>query len=65
MQYTLRGRLDNRLEWVSGMRIRGMGMEGMRMGMSRGVEGMIYPPSGNEVPIPYNRIANLNTNTWV
>ena len=39
--------------------------EGMRIGISRDVEGMIYPPSGYGVPIPYHRIANPNTNIWV
>ena len=30
---------------------------------SRDVEGMIYSLDGSEIPAPYNKFANLNTNT--
>lgn len=41
----------------------GNGNEGYRNGYPRGVGGMIYPLSGNEVLIPHNKITNPNTNT--
>ena len=35
--------------------MRSMGIGGMGVGISRHVEGMIYTPRGNEVPIPVIR----------
>ena len=36
-------------------------MKCIGMGISRGVEGMIYPPSGYGVPIPYHKMTSPNT----
>lgn len=41
-----------------------MGVNGNNMVFPRGIEGMIYTPRGNEVPILYNKYANPNTNIW-
>ena len=49
----VRGCLDDRWEWESGIGMRGMGMS-----IPRDVEGIIYPLNENEVRIPYNKIAN-------
>ena len=38
-----------------------MGMEGMGNGNPRGVEVLIYPSRGNEVPIPSKVFTNPNT----
>ncbi|XP_063936215.1 uncharacterized protein LOC135147254 [Daucus carota subsp. sativus] len=35
------------------------------MSIPRCMEGMIYPSIGNEVPIPYHKIINPNSKTWV
>ena len=43
------------------MGMRGMGMEGMRNGNPRGVEVLIYPSRGNDVPIPSKNFTNPNT----
>ena len=52
-------KLWGRLDCGRGMRIRGMGIVNPWT-----VNGMTYPPNGNEIPIPYNKFANPNTNTW-
>ena len=31
----------------------------------RGVEGIIYPPIGNEIFIPHKKFANSNRYVWV
>ena len=51
--------------WWMGMVMRGMGMKSMEMGIPRAVQGLIYSLSGYGVPIPYYKMANPNTNTWV
>ena len=39
----------------------GNGNGGMGKDNPRGVESMIYPPRGNEVPIPHKNFVNANT----
>ena len=51
LKRSFRGSLDGWWEWESGM----------GKGNPRGVQGMIYPPRGNEVPIPHKNFANPNT----